>query len=222
MVKCGPVALSIFCASVLTYLVGAYLVWSSYSNFLNKISDPAKLLKEFDCGDGVGKKEFKPAWAAAKQIEVDPRQCGEGGRTLIDGALFIKKDSGKECSAVFDGLKVEGCKDEACTALTLDKRCETDSLWEGYTRVADFGTYIDIEGYTVWKVTSEEPVYFSDQWFIAHTALSTGVTALFTIAYSGLISGVVGLCCCCCSLVACLVTPSEGSAAREPMQMQLA
>lgn len=219
MVKCGPVALVIFGASVLTVLYGLYAMWSGHSAITEAFADPAKLLESSDCDEnGENCKAFKPAWGARKEFTVDPGQFS--GSSLIGGYLFIKKDSGKDCSAVFKGLTVQNCKDDDdCTKIEATSECGQASYWSDYTEVASFSPFLD----DLWKVTSsEEGVYFFDSGRYTVTKAVAGAAAWVAAILLAMIPLGLASCCCCCAVIACLVTPSEGTAAREPMQMQLA
>jgi len=224
MVKCGPVALVIFGASVLTLLFGLYSLWAGHSTYMGNAKNPARRLKKYNCRDAAETDcdEFKPAWGASKEFTVDPHQFdSESIATLDGGNLFIKKDSGKDCSAVFDGIKVQSCPEAGdCIPIATTKLCG-QAFFDDFTEVASFIDF-PFEGH-VWKVTStvEGVYFFDDDRYVATKALA-GIVAWLAAAVVAAIPLSIASCCCCCAVVACLVTPSEGTAAREPMQMQLA
>jgi len=223
MVRCGAIPGVLCCVSILVLLYGVYNVWTTYSLLV----DPANLIKT-----GFAGKSYKPGWAASKSFSVDPDQFGEEGKQLnisLDGGyMFIETSSGKSCDEVFKKVEVKWCLEGAsCTDIAVDKNCR-ESQWSGYTTVGSFRyTSGGGDGTGVWQITSQEVgLYWADYKLYSSFALS----GFFGVVGRLLVSGVLliypvlcAACFCCCSFVACLMTPSsEGTAAQEPMQMQMA
>jgi len=203
--------------SILVLLYGLYNVWTAHSLF----DDPANLIKA-----GFSGKEYKPVWAASKSFSVDPDQFGEEGKqlniSLVGGFMFIETGSGKSCDEVFKKVEVKWCPEgESCTDIAMDKTCE-ESFWSGYTTV---GSFVNARvGTGEWQINSQEVGLYWADYNLYNTYLLLGTIAKWTASFLVmLIPAVCAACFCCCSFVACLMTPSsEGTAAQEPMQMQMA